>query len=79
MFGPFGNCSWSEDDEKKVISVISELELQDSAAEVLHRVTSEPSTSSQADDIFLKLLSGVLQAKDDKACSIDENCDFSVT
>ncbi|XP_031282375.1 BTB/POZ domain-containing protein At5g60050 [Pistacia vera] len=58
---------WSEDDEEKVISVLSELDLQDSAAEVLQRLTSEPSTSTRADDIFLKLLSGVLQAKDDKA------------
>lgn len=58
---------WSMDEEEKVISLLSQLELHDSATEVLQRVTSEPSTSRRADDIFLKLLSGVLQAKDDKA------------
>lgn len=57
---------WSGDQEEKVISLLGELKLVDSATEVLQRVTSEPSTSKRADDIFLKLLSGVLQAKDDK-------------
>ncbi|TXG73951.1 hypothetical protein EZV62_002530 [Acer yangbiense] len=58
---------WSNDEEEKVISLLTQLDLHDSAAEVMQRVTSEPSTSTRADDIFLKLLSGVLQAKDDKA------------
>lgn len=58
---------WSEDDEEKVISDLSLLQVHDSATEVLHRVSSELSTSTRADDIFLRLLSGVLQAKDDKA------------
>ncbi|XP_022730257.1 BTB/POZ domain-containing protein At5g60050 [Durio zibethinus] len=58
---------WSEDEEEKVLSHLSQLELHGSIAEVLQRVSSGPSTSARADDIFLKLLSGVLQAKDDKA------------
>ncbi|XWS74221.1 hypothetical protein CRYUN_Cryun02cG0197200 [Craigia yunnanensis] len=59
---------WSEDEEEKIISQLSQLELHSSMTEVLQRVSSEPSTSAREDDIFLKLLSGVLQAKDDKAC-----------
>ncbi|XWS28917.1 hypothetical protein CRYUN_Cryun25bG0113000 [Craigia yunnanensis] len=58
---------WSEDEEEKVLSHLSQLALHGSMTEVLQRVSSEPSTSARADDIFLKLLSGVLQAKDDKA------------
>ncbi|KAI3411353.1 uncharacterized protein J3R85_018061 [Psidium guajava] len=58
---------WSNNEEEKVISHLRQLQLHDSAAEVLHRVSAEPSTSSRADDVFLRLLSGVLQAKDDKA------------
>lgn len=58
---------WSEDEEEKVISHINKLELNDSVTEVLLRVSSEPSTSTRADDIFLRLLTGVLLAKDDKA------------
>ncbi|XP_065869019.1 BTB/POZ domain-containing protein At5g60050 [Euphorbia lathyris] len=58
---------WSEDEEEKIISHLSELQLHDSATGVLQRVTSEQSTSTTADDIFLKLFNGVLQAKDDKA------------
>ncbi|KAK6249493.1 hypothetical protein SCA6_003498 [Theobroma cacao] len=58
---------WSEEEEEKVISHLSQLELHSSMTEVLQRVSSEPSTSARADDIFLQLLSGVLQAKDDKA------------
>lgn len=58
---------WSNDEEEKVVSHLRQLQLHDSAAEVLHRVSAEPSTSSRTDDIFLRLLSGVLQAKDDKA------------
>ncbi|XVF05612.1 hypothetical protein REPUB_Repub05bG0187800 [Reevesia pubescens] len=58
---------WSEDEEEKVLSHLSQLELHGSMTEVLQRVSSEPSTSARTDDIFMKLLSGVLQAKDDKA------------
>ncbi|KAK9169158.1 hypothetical protein Syun_001298 [Stephania yunnanensis] len=58
---------WSEDEEKKVVSILGELQLNDSAAEVLERISAEPSTSATADGIFLQLMSGVLQAKDDKA------------
>jgi len=58
---------WSEDQEEEVISVLNQLELHDSVAEVLKRVLVEPSTSSRADAIFLQLLAGVLQAKDEKA------------
>ncbi|KAJ9178201.1 hypothetical protein P3X46_010101 [Hevea brasiliensis] len=58
---------WSEDEEEKVIFHLSQLQLHDSATEVLQRVSTELSTSPRADDIFLKLLNGVLQAKDDKA------------
>ncbi|KDP44149.1 hypothetical protein JCGZ_05616 [Jatropha curcas] len=57
---------WSEDEEEKVISYLGQLQLNDSATEVLQRVSSELSTTN-ADDIFLRLLNGVLQAKDDKA------------
>ncbi|EXB53228.1 hypothetical protein L484_007171 [Morus notabilis] len=58
---------WSEDEEEKVLYNISQLQLEESASEVLLRVSSEPSTSAQADVILLRLLTGVLQAKDDKA------------
>lgn len=58
---------WSEDEEEKVISHLNQLQIPDSVNEVLLRVSSEPSTSTRADDIFSKLLTGVLQAKDDKA------------
>ncbi|XAR60509.1 hypothetical protein NMG60_11033922 [Bertholletia excelsa] len=58
---------WSEEEEEKVIAHLNELQLQDSVSEVLQRVSTEPSISSRADDIFLKLLTGVLQAKDEKA------------
>lgn len=58
---------WSEDEEAEVISQIDRLQLHDSGTEVLLRVLSDPSTSARVDDIFVNLLSGVLQAKDDKA------------
>ncbi|KAI9081880.1 hypothetical protein K1719_036142 [Acacia pycnantha] len=58
---------WSEDEEAEVISQIDHLQLHDPGAEVLLRVLSDPSTSVRTDDIFVSLLSGVLQAKDDKA------------
>ncbi|KAJ6425004.1 hypothetical protein OIU84_025719 [Salix udensis] len=58
---------WSEDEEEKIVTQLGQLQLCDLAAEVLQRVSSEPSTSTSANDIFLRLLSGVMQAKDDKA------------
>ncbi|XVE79690.1 hypothetical protein DITRI_Ditri14bG0078100 [Diplodiscus trichospermus] len=58
---------WSENEEEKVLSHLCQLELHGSMTEVIQRVSSEPSTSTRADDIFLKLLSGVLHAKNDKA------------
>ena len=58
---------WSEDEEEKVVSHLGQLQLHDSVAEVLQRVSAEPSTSTRPDDIFLRLLTGILQAKDDKA------------
>ncbi|RWR81800.1 BTB/POZ domain-containing protein [Cinnamomum micranthum f. kanehirae] len=58
---------WSEDEEEKVIAVLGQLELYDTGVDVLQRVSVEPSISSRADGIFLQLLMGVLQAKDEKA------------
>ncbi|CAI9089319.1 OLC1v1023877C1 [Oldenlandia corymbosa var. corymbosa] len=58
---------WSEDEEEKVVSQLGDLQLCEPLPNVLQRVVAETSTSPRADDIFLKLLTGVLQAKDDKA------------
>lgn len=60
---------WTEEEEEKVILLLSELHLHESASRVLQRISVEPSTSSPAtpDDIFLRLLTCVLQGKDDKA------------
>lgn len=59
---------WSEDEEEVVVSCLDELHLpEDSVALILQRVSSEPRRARTDDDIFLKLLTGVLQAKDDKA------------
>ncbi|CAJ1979386.1 unnamed protein product [Sphenostylis stenocarpa] len=58
---------WTEDEQEEVISQLEHLQIHDSATEVLHRVSSDPSTANRSDDIFLNLISGVLQAKDDKA------------
>lgn len=58
---------WSEEEEDKIVTHLTELQLHDSVAEVLKRVSSDSSTSLRADNIFLKLLTGVLEAKDDKA------------
>ncbi|GJZ54934.1 BTB/POZ domain-containing protein [Tanacetum coccineum] len=57
---------WSEGEEERVIMSLNELHLP-SDHDVLERVAFEASTSSRIDDIFLKLLTGVLQAKDEKA------------
>lgn len=58
---------WTENEQEEVISQLEHLQIHDSAAEVLLRVSSDPSTADRADDIFSNLLSSVLQAKDDKA------------
>lgn len=58
---------WSEDEEEKVVSHLGQLRLHNSMGEVLQRVSAEPSTSTMPDDIFLRLLTGILQAKDEKA------------
>ncbi|XP_031113193.1 BTB/POZ domain-containing protein At5g60050 [Ipomoea triloba] len=59
---------WSSDEEERVITLLSQLHLPDSATDLLHRVLPEPSTSSSGtDDVLLRLLSSVLQAKDDRA------------
>ncbi|KVI03582.1 BTB/POZ domain-containing protein At5g60050 [Cynara cardunculus var. scolymus] len=57
---------WSEEEEESVISHLNELHLVNDC-DVLQRVALDPSTSSRIDDIFLRLLTGVLQAKDEKA------------
>ncbi|OWM67961.1 BTB/POZ domain-containing protein At5g60050 [Punica granatum] len=58
---------WSNEEEEKVISHLHQLHLLDSATELLQRVSAKPSTSARSDDIFMRLLTGVLQAKDEKA------------
>ncbi|KAL8057506.1 hypothetical protein ABFX02_04G188300 [Erythranthe guttata] len=58
---------WSEAEEKNVISHLNELNLDGYQMDgVLQRVISDPSTSSRADEIFFKLSSSVLRAKDEK-------------
>ncbi|XP_010520319.1 PREDICTED: BTB/POZ domain-containing protein At5g60050 [Tarenaya hassleriana] len=60
---------WTEEEEEMVVSCLGELDLPDLVTSILQRVSSESSTSSSSrtDDIYLQLLTGVLQAKDDKA------------
>ncbi|XP_016462504.1 BTB/POZ domain-containing protein At5g60050 [Nicotiana tabacum] len=58
---------WTIQEEEKVVSHLSQLQLPDSAADMLQRVVAEPSTSPSSDDILQRLLTGVLHAKDDKA------------
>lgn len=58
---------WSNDEEEKVISHLHQLDLLDSATELLQRVSAQPSTSARPDDILMRLLSSILQAKDEKA------------
>lgn len=59
---------WSEGEEETVVSHLKELPLDCSRTDtVLQRVIADPSTSSRADNVFLKLSLGVLQATDDKA------------
>nr|GEY87461.1 hypothetical protein [Tanacetum cinerariifolium] len=57
---------WSEVEEERVIMNLNELHLPNDH-DVLERVALEASTSSRIDDIFLRLFTGVLQAKDEKA------------
>ncbi|OIV99361.1 hypothetical protein TanjilG_17171 [Lupinus angustifolius] len=58
---------WTEDEQEEIIAQLGHLQLHDSASQVLLRVSSDPSTTARADDVFATLISGVLQAKDDKA------------
>ncbi|KAM7527860.1 hypothetical protein LguiB_031270 [Lonicera macranthoides] len=58
---------WSEEEEEKVVSLLSELRLDGSMNNVLQRLSAEPSIYSRSDDIFLRLLDGVIQSKDDKS------------
>ncbi|KAL3653099.1 hypothetical protein CASFOL_002780 [Castilleja foliolosa] len=59
---------WSEEEEESVVYHLNQLQLNGSkTGTVLQRVIADPSTSSRADEIFLKLSLGVLQAKDDKS------------
>ncbi|KAK6926865.1 hypothetical protein RJ641_008584 [Dillenia turbinata] len=58
---------WSEDEEEKIVCQLNQLQLQDSITDVLQRILAKPSTSTRTDDIVSRLLTGVLQAKDEKA------------
>ncbi|KAL8496786.1 hypothetical protein ACS0TY_020459 [Phlomoides rotata] len=59
---------WSEEEEENVVSHLNQLHFGVSRTDtVLQRVISDPSTSSRADEVFLKLSMGVLEAKNDKA------------
>ncbi|KAL9268115.1 BTB/POZ domain-containing protein [Drosera capensis] len=59
---------WSDDDEERVISCLSHLQLRcPMTDEVLRRVLPEPSTSTSFTDVFVKLLTSVLRAKDEKS------------
>ncbi|CAI8616506.1 unnamed protein product [Vicia faba] len=59
---------WTEDEQEEIVSQLGHLQLHDSATEVLLRLSSSSlSTAARVDDIFTSLLSGVLQAKDEKA------------
>ncbi|XP_076891078.1 BTB/POZ domain-containing protein At5g60050-like [Bidens hawaiensis] len=57
---------WSEEEEERIISNLSELHLH-TTHEVLQRLPLHPSTSSKLDDIFSRLVTGVIHAKDEKA------------
>ncbi|CAM8879160.1 unnamed protein product [Rhodiola kirilowii] len=59
---------WSEDEEEKVLLQLSQLRFSEPVGDVLKRVVpNEVSTSARVDDIVSRLITGVLQAKDDKA------------
>ncbi|XP_076899662.1 BTB/POZ domain-containing protein At5g60050-like [Bidens hawaiensis] len=57
---------WSEEEEERIISNLNELHLY-STHEVLQRLPLYPSKSSKLDDIFSRLVTGVIHAKDEKA------------
>lgn len=61
------SAPWSEEEEEKVVAALRQLRLPQPASEVLVRVAVDPGVPSRSDGVFLRLLSGVLQAKDDKA------------
>ncbi|RZC83533.1 hypothetical protein C5167_046321 [Papaver somniferum] len=70
---------WTEEEEDKVVSVLCKLQTNDLVIEVLQRLyPSEPSTSTEANGVFLQVMSGVLQAKDDKACREMKNLIFKL-
>lgn len=50
-----------------MVSLLNELHLDGYENNVLQRISAEPSTSSRADGMFFRLLTSVLQAKDEKA------------
>ncbi|KAK6935962.1 hypothetical protein RJ641_032992 [Dillenia turbinata] len=58
---------WSEDEEEKIVTQLNQLQLQDSVTDVFQRILAKPSTSTRVEDIVSRLLTGVLQAKDEKA------------
>ncbi|MQL91932.1 hypothetical protein Taro_024550 [Colocasia esculenta] len=60
---------WTDEEEEKVVALLSRLQLpRQPTSQVLGRVAVDPAASSSwADGIFLRLLGGVLQAKDEKA------------
>ncbi|XP_010555851.1 PREDICTED: BTB/POZ domain-containing protein At1g63850 [Tarenaya hassleriana] len=64
---------WSEDEEEKIASLLSELHLENvGATEVLRRVSAEACqgnnrSNSSNDEVLLKLLHVVLEGKDEKA------------
>uniref|UniRef100_A0A7N0UAJ7 At3g05675-like ankyrin-like domain-containing protein n=1 Tax=Kalanchoe fedtschenkoi TaxID=63787 RepID=A0A7N0UAJ7_KALFE len=59
---------WTEEEEEKVLLQLSQLQFSELVGDVLKRVVSnEVSTSSRVDDIISRLITGVLQSKDDKA------------
>ncbi|KAH7672657.1 BTB/POZ domain-containing protein [Dioscorea alata] len=58
---------WSEDEAGMIVSVLRSFHLHDRATMVLQRINTEPANSMRTDDVLLRLLSGVLQAKNEKA------------
>ncbi|WOK96923.1 BTB/POZ domain-containing protein [Canna indica] len=61
---------WSEYEEEKVVSNLGKLHIEqqsDLIKGVLQRVSVEPSTSMNANSIFLEIFDGILQSKDKKA------------
>ncbi|KAG2302764.1 hypothetical protein Bca52824_031415 [Brassica carinata] len=59
---------WSEDEEHRIASLLSELHLENvGATEVLRRVSVEASHNGSNDEVLLNLLHIVLEGKDEKA------------